>query len=43
MIELSLGRSSDARHHLRAALALNRHFSPLDAPAAVAALDRLGA
>ena len=43
MIELSLGRSSDARHHLHAALALNRHFSPLDAPAAVAALDRLGA
>jgi len=43
MIELSLGRSSDARRDLSAALALNAHFSPLDAPIAAAALIRLGA
>jgi tetratricopeptide (TPR) repeat protein len=43
MIELSLGRSDDARRDLSAALALNPHFSPLDAPAAMAALNRLGA
>jgi tetratricopeptide (TPR) repeat protein len=43
MIELSLGRSGDARRDLRAALALNPHFSPLDAPVAMAALHRLGA
>jgi tetratricopeptide (TPR) repeat protein len=43
MIELSLGRSSDARRDLSAALALNSHFSPRDAPIARAALNRLGA
>jgi tetratricopeptide (TPR) repeat protein len=43
MIELSLGRHGDARRDLSAALALNPHFSPLDAPAAAAALHRLGA
>jgi tetratricopeptide (TPR) repeat protein len=42
MIELSLGRDGDARRDLSAALALNPHFSPLDAPAATAALNRLG-
>jgi len=42
MIELSLGHSGDARRDLSAALALNPHFSPLDAPAAQAALNRLG-
>jgi hypothetical protein len=42
MIELSLGRGGDARRDLSAALALNPHFSPLDAPAAKAALHRLG-
>jgi hypothetical protein len=42
MIELSLGRNADARRDLSAALALNPHFSPLDAPAATAALHRLG-
>ena len=42
MIELSLGRNSDARRDLSAALALNPHFSPLDAPLAMAALHRLG-
>jgi len=31
MIELSLGRNADARRDLSAALALNPHFSPLDA------------
>ena len=41
-IELSLGRNADARRDLSAALALNPHFSPLDAPAATAALHRLG-
>ena len=43
IIELSLGRSGDARRDLSAALALNAHFSPLDAPVASAALKRLGA
>ena len=43
MIELSLGRRGDARRHLSTALALNPHFSPLDAPAAAAALNRLAA
>ena len=42
MIELSLGRNGDARRDLSAALALNPHFSPLDAPTATAALHRLG-
>ena len=42
MIELSLGRNADARRDLGAALALNPRFSPLDAPAATAALHRLG-
>jgi tetratricopeptide (TPR) repeat protein len=42
MIELSLGRSGDASRDLSAALALNPHFSPLDAPVATAALNRLG-
>jgi tetratricopeptide (TPR) repeat protein len=42
MIELSLGHNGDARRDLSAALALNPHFSPLDAPAARAALNRLG-
>jgi len=43
IIELSLGRSGDARRDLSEALALNPHFSPLDAPAARAALTRLAA
>jgi len=43
IIELSLGRSRDAGRDLSAALALNPHFSPLDAPVATAALNRLGA
>jgi tetratricopeptide (TPR) repeat protein len=42
MIELSLGRNGDARRDLSAALALNPRFSPLDAPKATAALNRLG-
>jgi hypothetical protein len=42
MIELSLGHGRQARRDLSAALALNPHFSPLDAPAAKAALSRLG-
>jgi tetratricopeptide (TPR) repeat protein len=42
MIELSLGQRAAARRDLTAALALNPHFSPLDAPAATAALHRLG-
>src|SRR5262249_10356068 len=42
MIELSLGRNGDARRDLSAALALNPHFSPLDAPIAAAVLNRLG-
>src|SRR5262249_11133230 len=41
MIELSLGRHGEARRDLSAALALNPHFSPLDAPVATAALNRL--
>jgi tetratricopeptide (TPR) repeat protein len=43
IIELALGRADDARRDLSAALALNAHFSPLDAPAAAAALKRLDA
>ncbi len=43
IIELSLGRSGDAGRDLSAALALNPHFSPLDAPVATVALNRLGA
>src|SRR5215813_3460359 len=43
IIELSLGHRSDARRDLSAALALNPHFSPLDAPVAEAALKRLSA
>jgi hypothetical protein len=42
MIELSLGKRGDARRDLRAALALNPHFSPRYAPLAQAALSRLG-
>ena len=42
MIELSLGRNGDASRDLSSALALNPHFSPLDAPVATAALNRLG-
>jgi tetratricopeptide (TPR) repeat protein len=42
MIELSLGHDGQARRDLARALALNPHFSPLDAPAARAALNRLG-
>ena len=42
MIELSLGRNGDASRDLSAALALNPHFSPVDAPVATAALNRLG-
>ena len=41
-IELSLGLDGDARRDLGAALTLNPHFSPLDAPEARAALNRLG-
>jgi tetratricopeptide (TPR) repeat protein len=43
MIELALGERAAARQHLAAALALNPHYSPLDAPrasAALASLDR---
>jgi hypothetical protein len=43
MIERSLGKNGDARRDLRAALALNPHFSPRYAPIAQAALVRLGA
>jgi len=43
MIELSLGKNTDARRDLSEALALNPHFSPIDAPAAAAARHRLGA
>jgi tetratricopeptide (TPR) repeat protein len=43
MIELSLGHRGDARRDLHAALTLNPHFSPLNAPAARAALNRLAA
>jgi Flp pilus assembly protein TadD len=42
MIERSLGRNGNARRDLSAALALNPHFSPLDAPVATAVLHRLG-
>ena len=42
MIELSLGKTGDARRDLRAALVLNPHFSPRYAPLAQAALSRLG-
>ncbi|MGI8946413.1 MAG: tetratricopeptide repeat protein [Ornithinimicrobium sp.] len=43
MIEAELGMDAEARTHLKAALATNPHFSPLHAPKARAALDRLGA
>ena len=43
MIERSLGKAGDGRRDLRAALALNPHFSPRYAPIAEAALSRLGA
>jgi tetratricopeptide (TPR) repeat protein len=42
MIESSLDRKGDARRDLRAALALNPHFSPRYAPLAAATLARLG-
>ena len=41
MIELALGERDIARRHLAAALALNPHFSPLEAPKAAAALAQL--
>jgi tetratricopeptide (TPR) repeat protein len=41
MIELALGQRLAARQHLTEALALNPHFSPLDAPRATAALASL--
>lgn len=43
LIELSLGKKADARRDLRAALALNPHFSARYAPIARAALSRVGA
>lgn len=43
MIELSLDMRTAARRDLRAALALNPHFSPRYAPVVTAALSRLGA
>lgn len=42
MIELATGDPEAARRSLSAALALNRHFSPLHAPRAQATLDQLG-
>ncbi len=42
MIEKTLGRTSAARSDLRRALAINPHFSPLQAPIAREALARLG-
>jgi tetratricopeptide (TPR) repeat protein len=42
MIEKALGRRGDARRDLAGALALNKDFSPLYAPAARAALHALG-
>jgi hypothetical protein len=42
MIEFSLDTKGDARRDLRAALALNPHFSPRYAPVAQATLARLG-
>ena len=41
MIEKALGRDADARRSLAAALRLNPHFSPLQAPRARAALEKL--
>jgi tetratricopeptide (TPR) repeat protein len=41
-IEAAAGKNAAARRHLRAALRLNAAFSPLDAPRAAAALERLG-
>lgn len=41
MIEKALGRRADARQSLTAALHLNPHFSPLQAPRAKAALEAL--
>jgi tetratricopeptide (TPR) repeat protein len=43
MIELALGQRDAARRDLRRALFINPHFSPIDAPAAMSALTRLGA
>ena len=42
MIEKALGRTADARRDLTAALAINPHFNPLQAPVARAALAELG-
>lgn len=42
MIEMALGRHDAARASLRRALEINPHFSPLLAPRARRALDRLG-
>jgi tetratricopeptide (TPR) repeat protein len=42
MIEAGLGMTSQATSDLKQALALNPHFSPLQAPQARAALQRLG-
>ncbi|TQS46939.1 tetratricopeptide repeat protein [Cryptosporangium phraense] len=41
VVEAALGRPAAAKRDLTAALALNPHFSPVDAPAARAALGRL--
>ena len=41
MIQLSLGRSGEARESLREALSINPAFSPLHAPRARAALEKL--
>ena len=43
MIELALGQRDQARTDLTRALSTNPHFSPVDAPAARAALTALGA
>lgn len=43
MIELALGRRADAARDLAAALAINPHFSPLQAPVAASALRSLRA
>jgi tetratricopeptide (TPR) repeat protein len=42
VIERALGNREAARRHLTQALAINPHFSPLDAPQAVRALAELG-
>lgn len=41
-VEAALGRTADARARLTLALRTNPHFSPVHAPLARAALDRLG-